>query len=652
MPRTSAEYPERPEHAGWSSNLVAFREAPASYVSSSLQAFVRDASVQQIRAWDESIPQLQREAGELVERAFEAGAYSAILEYQLPMEARRPDVVLLLGGPVAVLELKGKAIAARVDVDQAAAYARDLRGYHRECSGRTVQPVLVLINGLGYIGHDSGVEIIGPDVLDELAATMTQAHPGPAVNMERFLDPAAYRPLPSLIEAARELLERGEVSRIGSIDEMTRPTLDLISEVARQAARTKTRRLVLLTGLPGTGKTLVGLQLAHARFLDDLAVERADGKPTAPAVYLSGNGPLVEVLQYELRGAGGGGKAFVRDVKAYVSTYSRRPDLVPPEHVLIFDEAQRAFDAEQVARKHDGGGDGRSEPEHFIEFAERVPEWCVVVGLIGTGQEIHVGEEGGLIQWRRAIEGSDRASEWTVHVPPDVQETFDGMRHLDVQPALHLHTELRFHLATDVHTFVGSLLGEGSERPIAELGGKLDEAGYHFRITRDLESAKRYLRDRYVGDPEARYGVIASSKDRDLPHFGVMNDFQSTKRVQNGPWFAEGDDDPRGRSCREMRTCVTEFGCQGLELDASLLAWGSDLIRDGGRWSNRLARGYQRPADVRDAFQLRRNAYRVLLTRGRDATVVFIPQMRLLDETYGYLCDAGFRELSDVEPNH
>jgi hypothetical protein len=114
----------------------------------------------------------------------------------------------------------------------------------------------------------------------------------------------------------------------------------LVSEIAREAARTKTRRLVLLTGLPGTGKTLVGLQLAHARFLDDLAVERPDGKPTAPAVYLSGNGPLVEVLQYELRGAGGGGKTFVRDVKAYVATYSRRPDLVPPEHVLIFDEAR------------------------------------------------------------------------------------------------------------------------------------------------------------------------------------------------------------------------------------------------------------------------------------------------------------------------
>ena len=402
---------------------------------------------------------------------------------------------------------------------------------------------------------------------------------------------------------------------------------------------------MLLTGLPGTGKTLVGLQLAHARFLDDLAVARSDGKPTAPAVYLSGNGPLVEVLQYELRGAGGGGKAFVRGVKNYVSTYSKRPDLVPPEHVLIFDEAQRAFDAAQVARKHDGGGDGKSEPEHFVEFAERVPEWCVVVGLIGTGQEIHIGEEGGLVQWRRAVEGSALASEWTIHAPPDVASIFAGMPRLEINDALQLREELRFHLANDVHRFVRILLGESGDMAAESIGRQLDESGYHFRVTRDLDEAKRYLRDRYADDPNARYGLLASSKDSDLVRFGVMNDFQSTKRVQNGPWFGEGDDDPRGRSCRELRTCVTEFGCQGLELDASLLAWGSDLIREDGAWTNRLARGYQRSAEVRDPLKLRRNAYRVLLTRGRDATVVFVPPIKVLDATYSHLLRSGFREL-------
>ena len=184
----------------------------------------------------------------------------------------------------------------------------------------------------------------------------------------------------------------------------------------------------------------------HARYLDDLAVARKGEKPTTPAVFLSGNGPLVQVLQYELARAGGNGRTFVRGVKDYVRRYSRRPELVPPEHVLVFDEAQRAFDAAMVSLHHDAP-DAVSEPEHFIEFAERIPDWCVVVGLIGGGQEIHVGEEGGLVQWRRAVERSKRAGEWTVHAPLAVADTFDGSTvAFDLQPSLNLDTELRFTL--------------------------------------------------------------------------------------------------------------------------------------------------------------------------------------------------------------
>jgi hypothetical protein len=640
------EYPERSEHAGWSSTLRRFREARPGEVVSALEAFVRDAGSAQIRAWDDAVPPLQAEAGELAVRIPAADdEYAAILEYQLPLEHRRPDVILLMSGAVLVLELKGKSVAERVDIDQASAYARDLRGYHRECANREVGAALVLMRATGQLAQDAGVDVIGPDAVDAVAADLSRVSPGQPLEIDRFLDPAAYRPLPTLVEAARQLLESGEVARIGSVDEKTRPTLDYITDVARLAAATGTRHLVLLTGLPGTGKTLVGLQLAHERLLDDLAVARADGKPTAPAVYLSGNGPLIQVLQYELRSAGGGGKAFVRDVKAYVATYSRRPDLVPPEHVLIFDEAQRAFDAKQVARKHGGQGDGKSEPEHFIEFAGRIPGWCVVVGLIGSGQEIHIGEEAGLQQWRDAVENSSRASDWAIHAPPSLASTFNAMPRLTFDPRLELTKELRFKLATDVHRFVAAILGEGQTDAPDALAQRLDTAGFHLRLTRDLDHAKSYLRERYRDDPDARFGLIASSKDRDLVRFGVPNDFQSTKRVQYGPWFAAGEDDPRGRSCRELRDCVTEFGCQGLELDAALLAWGTDFLRRDGRWSNADARGYATPRDVRDPFQLRRNAYRVLLTRGRDATVVFVPPLRALDETYAFLRASGFREL-------
>jgi hypothetical protein len=640
---TPDDYPQS-EH-GWSSNFPEFQETPALYIRQALMDFLKIVSPEQLNAWDQSIPPLQLGVGEVLGHTPAATGYSTILEYQLPMEHRRPDVILLMGGAVLVLEVKGKGRIDIADVDQASGYARDLRAYHRDCEDLPVHPVLVLMGASGRFGETAGVEVIGPDALDSLVGHLNVASSAAHVTQQAFLDPQAYRPLPKIVEAARELMETGELRRIKRPYLATAPTLEYVTDVAHEAATTRTRHLVLVSGLPGTGKTLVGLQLAHSRFLDALAVDRGNGKPTAPAVYLSGNGPLVQVLQYELKGSGGGGAAFVRPIKAYVERYSSRPGLVPPEHVLIFDEAQRAFDPAQVAATHGGPTDGKSEPEHFVEFAERVPEWCVVVGLIGSGQEIHVGEEAGIGQWRDAIMGSPSPESWTVHVPPHLRSVFDGVDRVRESPVLHLTAELRYHLAEDVHRHVKGVLDEGVDRPLAELAADLERKGYHLRISRDLEAAKRYLRDRYEGDLDARFGIVASSRDSSLHQFGVHNDFQSTKQVRHGPWFGEGDDDPLGRSCRALRTCVTEFGCQGLELDATLLAWGADFIREAGAWTNRLAKRYQNPAQIRDALQLRRNAYRVLLTRARDATVVFVPPLPILDETFQFLIDAGFRDV-------
>jgi len=213
--------------------------------------------------------------------------------------------------------------------------------------------------------------------------------------------------------------------RIRKASAATDPAVEEISRIVHEAARTRTRRLILVTGVPGAGKTLVGLRAVHAHYLDDLAIPRAGDKPTVPAVFLSGNGPLVEVLQYELRNAGGGGKVFVRDVREYVRRYSRRRNLIPPEHVLVFDEAQRAWDRARVAEKH-SAAHAKSEPEHFIEFAMRIPEWCAVIGLIGGGQEIHTGEEAGLVQWRDAVERCADPSQWVVHGTGISLEPFSG----------------------------------------------------------------------------------------------------------------------------------------------------------------------------------------------------------------------------------
>jgi hypothetical protein len=633
---------------GWESNFPLFASTPSRTICHSLAAFVREVSAEQERAWTDCVPALQREVREIIDVDPAAGAYSTILEYELPLESRRPDVILLTSSGIVVLELKGKLEPSQADIDQAAAYARDLRNYHRACADREVEAVLVPTRASGYSGIRNGVHVCGPDALDAFVRDLGHASSATPVRSDVFLSEDAYCPLPTLIQAARELFQRREVRSVWRARAETDPAVDRVASIIHEAARTKSRHLVLVTGVPGAGKTLVGLRTVHAHFLDDLAVAR-NGQRRVPAVFLSGNGPLVEVLQYELRAAGGDGKAFVRGVKEYVRRYSRRQALVPPEHVLVFDEAQRAYDSDQVQAKHadtPGFEAGRSEPEHFIDFAGRIPEWCVVVGLIGGGQEIHIGEEAGVGQWSAAVESSSRSGEWQVHGPLAVAEHFEHSSvpyHCD--PVLNLDTEIRQHQATGVHAFVANMLAAKPAIANKRLATKLDSLGFHLRVTRDLNVAKQYLHDRYREDPESRYGLVASSKDRQLVRFGIQNDFQSTKRVRFGPWYGDQEDAPRSQSCRHLTTCVTEFGAQGLELDAVLLAWGTDLILTLGRWSNALASGYRNRQRVRNPFQLRLNAYRVLLTRGRDATVVFVPALAELDETFEYLRDSGFQEL-------
>ena len=634
---------------GWDGGFPHFGNAQLTSIVDRLREFLPDASPEQVRAWKDSIPKLQREVGEVIQIDTAAGAYTAVLEYQLPMDSRRIDAVLLVGGSVVVIELKGKLSPTDADIDQAHAYARDLRCYHAACDGVPVHAVLVPTRATGRFDAQRGVLVCGPDALDELVNELrTPNNPAP-VTAPAFLAADSYRPLPTLVKAARELLESGTVRRVHRAAAATDGACAEISAIVQEAAATGTRRLVLLTGVPGAGKTLVGLRVVHAKFIDNLAVARKGVAPTTPAVFLSGNGPLVEVLQHELRGAGGGGRTFVRGVKEYVKRYDSNPALVPPEHVLVFDEAQRAYDAAMVAEKQNTPlAQAKSEPEHFVEFAERIPDWCVVVGLIGGGQEIHKGEEAGLKQWATAIAGCADPSKWTVHCPPAVKEVFTQLPTL-CSDELSLNKSLRSHLAEHLHKYVAGLVQKtpANASHQAALASTLLEQGHDLRICRDKQKASEYLRSRYGTQPDARYGLLASSRDRSLTQFDINNDFQSTKRVRFGPWYGDSEQDPGGRSGRHLRDCVTEFGAQGLELDAVLLAWGTDFMLVDGTWSNKRMAQYQKKgAAVRDGWQLRSNAYRVLLTRSRDATVVFVPQLPELNATYEYLVAAGFRPLT------
>lgn len=624
---------------GWQSDLETFAAHEPRAIRLRLQEFVQDASPEQIRAWDQSIPWLQRECKELRVRDADSREYTAILEYELPRDSRRPDVIVLERGCVAVLELKGSLHPTRAALDQAFGYARDLRAYHAACAGRTVTPILLVRGGGMEAYEQDGVFIVGPAGLNTLLERISTADL-PIISADEFLSADAYAPLPTIVQAARELFHNRELPLIKRARAATEPALTHISRIAQEAARTHSRHLVLLSGVPGSGKTLVGLQLVHAHWLDALAMPR-NGRLHSPAVYLSGNGPLVQVLQDALRDGGGAGRTFVQAIKDYVRQHSRPGRPVPPEHLIVFDEAQRAHDAERVAHVHKTPV-GLSEPEHLIEFCERIPGWCVLVALIGDGQAIHVGEEAGVALWYKAIAQSKHANEWTVHGAAGFEESFASLPGpTQWSPTLNLDTEIRFHLTPRVHQYVAGLLDGANADSLTALAQELHSSGHRFLVTRDLEAGRTYLRERYADAHLARYGLLASSKDKWLPAFGIDNSFQATQQLRVGPWYNAEPDDPR--SCCQLISVATEFSSQGLELDCALLAWGSDLLWTNNGWSVETSRGSRPP--LKDPLAVRKNVYRVLLTRGRDGTMVYVPEDRRWDRTFEKLLQVGFRAL-------
>jgi hypothetical protein len=626
---------------GWQSDLDTFSKSVPRVIRGRLNDFIPDASKEQILAWDRSIPWLQSECRELTARDSTACEYTAILEYELPRDFRRPDVLVLQNGCVAVLELKGYPRASQAAIDQVLGYARDLAAYHAACAGCPVTPVLLIRTSSRTQVLQDGVYVVAPEVLDSVLEELSNKDE-PQIEVDAFLALDAYAPLPSIVQAARELFNKRPLPLIKRARAATDPALQYIKAVAHEAARTQTRHLVLLSGIPGSGKTLVGLQLVHAGWVDDLAVDRGSGKPTAPAVYLSGNGPLVEVLQHALKDGGGGGKTFVQPIKNYVATFSRPGAPAPPEHLIVFDEAQRAHDAERVAQVHRREVE-KSEPQHLLEFCGRIPEWCVLVALIGDGQAIHIGEEGGARLWADAVSSLPGAGQWVIHGRPSFATDFTDLKSSSRwENVLNLDTEIRFHLTPKVHEFVGGLLDCAPATQLMAVASELHANAHRFLLTRDLKAACGYLRERYTNASEARFGLLASSKDKWLPQFGVDNSFQTTKRLRVGPWYNASPSDQQ--SCCQLDSVATEFASQGLELDCALLAWGSDLLWVDGQWSISQARGTR--GSLKDPMALRKNVYRVLLTRGRDGTVVFVPADNRFDPTFEQLREAGMREFS------
>ena len=579
----------------------------------------------QVHAWEDCFYVLQDQLPHIAEKC---PAFHIVFEYVLPYESgRRPDVLLVSKEEVIIIEFKQNFRVVNADVDQVAAYARDIHEYHYESRGMEIEPLLVLTatNSL-MIDTDvvSGVLICTKDELTNAIESKLCPYVT-GIEIEEWLN-SKYEPLPTIVEAAKLFVKREELPNIRRVNSTCIPqAIDCLKDISKYAEENKKHVVAFVTGVPGAGKTFLGLKYVY---------DICEDYENVNSVYLSGNGPLVAVLADALHSG-----VFVKDLHKIIKQYlmNGAPDF--HNNIIVFDEGQRAWDRTQMQKKRNTT---KSEPDVMIELCEKRLEWCVLLVLVGEGQEIYNGENSGIEQWNDAIERSEIP--WEIICPDKIKDVFPGkdvIQH-ENRDALNLSTSLRTHLAGNVSSFANALVA-GDIQKAKNLAPSIIAQGFNIYVTRDLIHAKNYLLDRYYGETTKRYGMIASSKGNILRNCGMDNSFQGALGLfKVGKWFNAPVDDPR--SCCALDKVATEFSCQGLELDMPLIGWDSDMLWEDGHWQ-KFKPG---EPDDSDANIYRRNSYRVLLTRGRDGFIIFVPQDKRMDGVYNILLEAG---IEPVESN-
>jgi len=613
---------------GWSGSIDEFLHISVFELLDRLQhhhesCMNASASQSQIAAWKSTYDILRSELSILVSKGYSANDWSIIFEYELPRErGRRPDVIILGPEIIFVIEFKESNRIIQAHIDQVAAYARDLKNYHAMSHQYPIIPLLLPTKISSFSNKIDDVWIIAAD---NLATTLLNSVPNgsrPLIPKDAWIN-ADYEPLPSLIDAARRIFMHQKLPQIRRALSAGIPeTIEALNKIALTARANHERHLALITGVPGAGKTLVGIQFVYENSL-------IESDKSKNAVFLSGNGPLVQVLQHAL-----GSTVFVQDVHGFLKHYGGSRKRTPTEHIWIYDEAQRAWDAERVLEKR---GHSTSEPEDFLNIGERMDSWALMVALIGEGQEIHLGEESGLGQWNDAIRKMKMP--WIVHCPSKIASQFNAAERIVINPALDLNITLRTHLAEDLSSWIEALF-EGDFSQAHQYADRLRAQGFDMYLTNHLPSATDYVKERYQGQMDKRFGFIASSRAKILPRYGIHNEFNYTKTLKVGPWYNDPPTSPF--SCCALRDVATEFSCQGLELDYPIICWGEDFVWELGEWKSPKPGGRSK---ARDPHRLRMNSYRVLLSRGRDGFIIFVPPEPKMMSTYQALKSAGMREL-------
>ena len=600
---------------------------------------------------------------------------SIFFEFSIPRMGRRIDVVLVVGAVVFAVEFKvGEKTLDRAAKDQVWDYALDLKNFHKASHHIAIVPILIATEAtdcppLALVADADQVyrPILTTTKLFRSAidAALVDVH-GEKVAADAW-STAPYHPTPTIVEAARALYANHSVDAIARFDAGAKNlnvTSKRIEELVDEARLNGRKRICFVTGVPGAGKTLVGL---------NLATRRRDAAEPTHAVFLSGNGPLVAVLREALtrdeverrkkqgekvrKGkVGESVKAFIQNIHHFRD--DGLIDEAPPvEHVVIFDEAQRAWNLRQTAnfmqRKKNRPGFSQSEPEFLISYMDRHADWAVIVCLVGGGQEINTGEAG-IEAW---LDAANRSfPEWEMFISSRLTESEyaagetikvlgeRAQTHLD--DSLHLAVSMRSFRAENVSAFVKALLDcepHEAKRMFAELAPK-----YPIAITRDLSAAREWIRSKARGTE--RYGLVASSKAMRLkPHAIDI-------RVAVDPvhYFLNDRDDTR--SSYYLEDAATEFQVQGLELDWACVTWDADFRFSGAGWNHHDFRG-SRWCNIgnTDNRTFLRNAYRVLLTRARQGMIIFVPPGQADDPTrlpefyeptFRYLTGLGIPALS------
>lgn len=593
-------------------------------------------------------------------------------EYAIPRMGRRIDVVLIIKNVIFVLEFKvGEKEFLLSAVDQVWDYALDLKNFHETSHEHFVAPVLIATSAksdfltVELIADQDRLFVPIKTNTDGLAAIISavlQVADSDDIDGERWVD-GRYSPTPTIIEAATALYSEHTVADISRSDASAvnlRETSSAVSEIISNSKANNEKAICFVTGVPGAGKTLVGL---------DIATKYLEAQGGNRSVFLSGNGPLVAILTEALardavrRGfksgtkirkgeARGKVKVFIQNVHHYRDEYLK--DLSAPiDHVAIFDEAQRAWNQQETAnfmkRKKNHPNFELSEPEFLISCLDRHQDWAVIICLVGGGQEINRGEAG-IGEWIDSLNRSFR--NWKIYVSDRLTDSEyaagDAIGRIEIKDNLRLDDKL--HLAISMRSFraerVSSLVKNILDIEINAAKEDLDtvKEKYPIMLTRDLNTAKRWIKGKARGSE--RYGLVVSSSAQRLKPFAI-----DVKSPMNPVyWFLQGKTDVR--SSYYLEDAATEFHVQGLELDWTCVTWDADFRFGGKEWNTHSFVGSKWHAVRKpDRKQYLKNAYRVLLTRARQGMVIVVPKGNVedatrkaeyYDGTFDYLRQIGF----------